>query len=71
MAQICYIFNKCTTSIPLISIDTNFLMCLTQDINDVITSVIENIINIDAMIRQNIAITQPATKNILSILSPF
>jgi hypothetical protein len=46
-------------------------MYLTQDNNDVITSVIENIINIDAMIRQNIAITQPAIKNILSILSPF
>jgi len=58
-------------SIPLISIDTNFLMYLTQDNNDVITSIIENIMNIDAMIRQNIAITQPATKNILSILSPF
>jgi len=60
-----------TTSIPLISIDTNFLMYLTQDNNDVITSVIENIINIDAMIRQNIAISQPAIKNNLSILSPF
>ena len=46
-------------------------MYLTQDNSDVITSVIENIINIDAMIRQNIAINQPAIKNILSILSPF
>lgn len=58
-------------SIPFISIDTNFLMYLTQDNNDVITSVIENIINIDAMIRQNKAIIQPAIKNILSISSPF
>jgi len=46
-------------------------MFLNQDNNDVITFVIENIINIDAMIRQNIAIAQPAIKNILSILSPF
>ena len=58
-------------SISFISIDTNFLMYLTQDNNDVITSVIENIINIDAMIRQNKAIIQPAIKNILSISSPF
>jgi len=46
-------------------------MFLNQDNNDVITFVIENITNIDAMIRQNIAIPQPAIKNILSILSPF
>jgi len=57
--------------LPLICIDANFFMFPTQANNDVITSVTENITNIDAMIRQNRAIRLAVIKNILSIFTPI
>ena len=46
-------------------------MFLTQNKSDVMHSITENIINIDAMIKQIRAIIQPANKNILVILPPY
>ena len=46
-------------------------MFLTQDKSDVITSVTENIINMDATIKQNKAIRLAVNKNILSIFPPY
>jgi hypothetical protein len=60
-----------TTPLPLIGIDANFLMFLTQDKSDVIHSITENITNIDAMTKQSRAVTNPPNKKILSMSSPF
>ena len=46
-------------------------MYLTQDNNDVITSVIENITNIDATTKQNRAIRLAVIQNNFSIFTPF